>query len=67
MDSFNQEKRLNDFRAEISQSFLNSLYSDVSFLVENETFPGHKTILASRCSHFAEIFSSKFERKGSFC
>ncbi len=40
--------------------FLNKLESDVTFKVENQEFPAHKSILSERCKFFKNMFSSKF-------
>ncbi|XP_033745465.1 ankyrin repeat and BTB/POZ domain-containing protein 1-like [Pecten maximus] len=52
-------------RRDLYEEFLRRLledgiYSDVTFLVHNETFPVHRCILAARCNYFAEMFRTKW-------
>jgi len=58
LSSTTQEKTHSSFQADISHSFLKKEFSDVSFVVEGEIFPAHKTIIANRCNYFVKMFSS---------
>jgi len=33
-------------------------YSDIAFLIDGQKFPAHKIVLATRCKHFNNIFTS---------
>ncbi len=54
------EKRQNEpgFLSQIQELYLNDLHSDVSFVVEENSFPAHKNILSVRCKYFANMFAS---------
>lgn len=53
-------KKLEKFRDQISQTYLDKQYSDVVFVVKDQVFPAHKIILCSRCPYFQKMFSSIF-------
>ncbi|XP_034667741.1 BTB/POZ domain-containing protein 9-like [Drosophila subobscura] len=42
--------------ADMDRLCMNELFSDVSFLVEDELLPAHRLILAARCEHFRKMF-----------
>ncbi len=46
--------------------FLNKQESDVTFKVEDQEFPAHKSILSERCKFFKNMFSSKIFVVGKF-
>uniref|UniRef100_A0A1I7Z0T2 BTB domain-containing protein n=1 Tax=Steinernema glaseri TaxID=37863 RepID=A0A1I7Z0T2_9BILA len=41
---------------DVGRLLLNTAFSDVTLLVENESFPAHKLVLAARCEYFRAMF-----------
>jgi len=56
--SIYKEKKLTDHAAQMSRLYLDSLYSDVVFLVQGEKIYGHKVLLGTRCEYICNMFSS---------
>ncbi|KAK7486757.1 hypothetical protein BaRGS_00022041 [Batillaria attramentaria] len=53
-------------RRDLFEEFLrklmdSGLHADVVFDVHGEKFPAHRCILSARCSHFAELFRTKWQ------
>jgi hypothetical protein len=46
---------------ELESLFLESMFADVTFLVEGKEFPAHRAILAKSCRYFHNMFTSNFK------
>ncbi|BFF99345.1 BTB/POZ domain-containing protein 9-like [Drosophila madeirensis] len=49
---------------DMGRLFMNDLYSDVVFLVEDQRLPAHRLVLAARCKYFrAMLYGDMAESK----
>ena len=44
---------------DLRNMLVDQMYCDVTFKVGDRTIPAHRAILAARCEHFKNMFSSK--------
>jgi len=58
LPSHQDKRKLRSNSNQMSQLYLSSLYSDVTFIVQDQRIPAHRMLLGTRCEYFADIFSS---------
>ena len=51
-----------DEQAMLNAVYQSMAYSDVTFVVEGQEFPGHRGILAARCRYFEKLLASSILR-----
>ena len=56
------EKRLNDRNSEVMRKLFlnNTLYSDITLVVDGRKIPAHRCVLTTRCEVMSAMFSGQF-------
>lgn len=56
-------KRRDSYNEFLRRAFEKGMFSDISFVIQGETIPAHRVVLAARSSYFAERFMGKWKNK----
>ena len=62
-DIFKQSSKSLSFHFIFHRAFEKGMFSDISFVIQGETIPAHRVVLAARSSYFAERFMGKWKNK----